>query len=296
MPLDPRSRRLLDMLALSGTVSRNSSERREDYRKLMTMAEAPAPEVATSGLTTDDGIPLRCYRPEGATAALVFFHGGGLVAGSIDTHNGMCRRLAAASGVAVVSVGYRLAPEARFPASLDDARAALDWVHANCAALGLDPNRIAIGGDSAGALLAALIATGSTKFKAALRAQLLLCPVADLTKADGSRTEFGTGYLIDRETIAQDIASCFEPGEELPTPLRSVDTGSCPPTIIHTAEFDPFRDEAEELAVLLRANGVQTELTCHAGMLHSFYGLPAFFPQADEALRQAGAQLARLLT
>ncbi len=295
MPLDPRSQRLLDILALSAAAARNTTERREDYRKLMAMAEAPAPEITTSDHVTAGGIPLRCYRPEGAIGVLVFFHGGGLVAGSIATHDGMCRRLAVASGAAVISVGYRLAPETRFPASLDDAAGAVDWVHANCAAFGFDRSRIAIGGDSAGALLAALIATGIRKASVPLRAQLLLCPVVDLTKANGSRAEFAAGYLIDRQTIAHDIASCFEQGAEPPSPLRSTAIATSPPTIIHAAEFDPFRDEAQELANVLRANGVQVEFTCHPGMLHSFYGLPAFFSQADEALWQAGAQLARHL-
>ena len=293
MPLDPRSQRLLDMLALSGTRAQTSAERREDYRKLMAMAEAPVPILATSEHVTDGGIPLRCYGPEGATAVLVFFHGGGLVAGSVDTHDGMCRRLAAASGAKVMSVGYRLAPEAKFPASLDDAHSALVWVHENSGSLGLDRSQMAIGGDSAGALLAALIATGARKSSIPLRAQLLLCPVVNLAKANGSRAEFATGYLIDRQTNAQDIASCFERGEELPLPLPSPGIIAPPPTIIHAAEYDPFRDEAEELANMLRASGVPVEFTCHAGMVHSFYGLPAFFPQADTTLRQAGAQLAR---
>lgn len=295
MPLDPRSRRLLDMLALSGTRAQTSAERREDYRKLMAMAEAPFPGLATSDHVSNGGIPLRCYRPEGATAGLVFFHGGGFVAGSVDTHDGMCRRLAVASGATVMSVSYRLAPDAKFPACLDDAHSALVWVHDNSEALGLDRSRMAVGGDSAGALLAALIATGVRKSNVPLRAQLLLCPVVDLAKADGSRAEFATGYLIDRQTIAQDIASCIETGEELPSPLRGPGIASAPPAIIHAAEYDPFRDEAEELAKLLRANGVQAEFTCHDGMVHSFYGLPAFFPLADAVLRQAGAQLARYL-
>lgn len=295
MPLDPRARRLLDMLALSGAKSGTTAERRENYRKLMAMAETPGPEVPVSNIATDGGIPVRLYRPEAARAALVFFHGGGLVAGSIETHDGICRRLAAASGVAVMSVGYRLAPEHRFPASLDDAVAALDWIHANASVLGIDGDHLAIGGDSAGALLATLITSGFRRCAVPLHAQLLLCPVVDLAKTIGSRSEFAEGFLIERTTIARDIADCFSGSLEQPSPMRNGDLASCPPTIIHAAEYDPFRDEARELARALQHNGVAVEFTEHPGMVHSFYGLPAFLPQAGPAIAKAGKQLAQLL-
>lgn len=295
MPLDPRARRLCDMLALSGAKAVTTAERRDSYQKLMAMAEMPGPEMEVSDMIAGCSVPLRLYREGIGRAALVFFHGGGLVAGSIETHDGMCRRLAAASGAVVISVGYRLAPEHRFPAGLDDAVAALTWIHAHASQHDIDRGRLAIGGDSAGALLATLITSGHCKCTVPLRAQLLLCPVVDLAKDDGSRIEFGDGFLIDHATIARDIADCFGSSPERPSPLRSGDLAFCPPTIIHSAACDPFRDEARELATALRETGIAVEFTEHPGMVHSFHGLPAFLPQAVPALDVAGGQLAKLL-
>ncbi len=292
MPLDPRARRLLDMLALSGAKTATTADRRENFRKLMAMADRPGPGMALEDVVTDGGVLLRIYRPERARSALVYCHGGGLVAGSIETHDGLCRRLAAASGVAVVSVGYRLAPEAPFPASLDDARSALRWVHDHSIELNISRQHIALGGDSAGALLACLIATGDCPVP--LRALLLLCPVVDLMNRNGSRATFAAGYLIDAETIARDMASCFGSNTPCPTPLAG-DLSRCPPAIIQAAEFDPFRDEARQFASELEAHGVAVDFTCHEGMVHVFQGLPAFLPQAETALQQAGHQLAALM-
>ena len=306
MTVDPRARRLLDMLSLSGASADQSvNARREGFAKLMQMGSKPV-EVAQVRDMAIDGpggsIPLRSYDAHetraAAAPALVFFHGGGLVAGSIETHDGICRRLALASGAIVISVGYRLAPEHRFPASLVDAAFALDWILAQATSLEIDPARIGIGGESAGALLATLISNGYQPVKVAPKAQLLLCPVIDLAGEFGSRREFAKGYLIDAETLARDIAFCV--GKEnsssaLPSPLRHGSPGFSPPTLIVSAASDPFRDEAAYYATVLQAADVPVRHTCHEGMLHSFYGLPAFLPQASTALHAAGEQLGELL-
>ncbi len=298
MPLDPRAKRLLDMLALSSSKSETTADRRLGFAKLMAMADKPGPQMAVETITAEN-LQLRLYRPGAdAKAALLFFHGGGLVAGSLDTHDGMCRRLAAAAGVNVIAVEYRLAPEARFPAQLEDALQAATWLHQNAAALGLDNHRLAIGGESAGALLA-ILASSSASLKAIpFKAQILLCPVVDLAYNAGSRAEFAQGYLIDATTIAHDIADCLGPDatlSQMPTPLRMTDFAQLPPTIIHAAEFDPFRDEARALAEHLRKLGARTSFTSHDGMIHSFFGLTGFIPQGEKALVQIGRELAHAL-
>lgn len=309
MTLDPRARRLLDMLALSAPATSErltTQQRREGFARLMQMAARPVMIARTQDLIIPGpGGPLvlRLYDPRSSSAkaapALVFFHGGGLVAGNLDTHDGICHHLANASGTIVIAVDYRLAPEAKFPASLIDAAFAVDWVAHEASALGLDTSRLAIGGESAGALLAALISCGHQRVNARLKAQLLLCPVIDLAGNAPSRGEFGKGYLIDRATVERDIEDCLPEGQsvlELPSPLRMAAIGRPPPAIVEVAECDPFRDEAEAYVARLREVGVAVERTLHAGMPHAFHGLSALLPQADPALHAAGRKLAELLS
>lgn len=296
MPVDPRAKRFLDMLALSDAKTDSAAQRRESFANLMTMAGGKGPDMAVENLKALD-LPLRVYRPtKKATAALVFFHGGGLVAGSLETHDVLCRRLAAASGVNVIAVDYRLAPEARFPAQLEDAIRAVKWVHAHSHQLGIDVSRFSIGGESVGALLAVL-ASGSEELKPVkIKAQLLLCPVVDLSFKGGSRQRLAKGYMIDAETIATDIAHCLGPNAaDLPSPLRLKSFAQLPSTIIHAAEFDPFQDEAKALAAHLANIGADVLFHSHAGMIHSFYALAAFIPQAEVALEGIGKELAEAL-
>lgn len=298
MPIDPRAKRLLDMLALSDAKIESATQRRESFAKLMIMAGGKGPDMAVENLNTLD-LPLRVYRPiQQATAALVFFHGGGLVAGSLETHDALCRRLAAASGINVIAVDYRLAPEARFPAQLEDAIRAVKWVHTHAHQLGLDPTRLAIGGESAGALLALLASSFNELKSIKIKAQLLLCPVVDLSYNEGSRKELAKGYMIDADTIAADIAHCLAPNSrasDLPSPLRLKSFAQLPSTIILAAEFDPFHDEAKALAAHLANNGADVQFHSHAGMIHSFYALTAFIPQAEPALAKIGKELAEAL-
>ncbi len=296
------------MLALpaSGAQPRPTvAARRDSFAKLMQMGSRQVAIARTEDILVDGPggpLPMRLYdaKPgrDGPASALVFLHGGGLVAGSIETHDGICRALADASGAIVVSVGYRLAPEAKFPAGLIDAGFATDWVARASPRLGIDPSRISVGGESAGALLAALICNGYQSVSARPKAQLLLCPVIDLTGTLPSRQAFAHGFLIDGETVAQDIEHCLADGANaasLPSPIRDGEPPRAPATIIVAAECDPFRDEAAQYAHLLAAGGVQVRYTCQSGMVHAFYGLNAFFPQAEAALQAAGQQLAALL-
>lgn len=308
MTLDPRAKRLLDMMKLStpaNSAQLTTRARREGFAKLMALGGKPVPIAFTQDIVIQDpdaSITLRLYRAHDANGALqpavIFFHGGGLVAGSIDTHDGICRRLANASGATVLSVDYRLAPEARFPASLRDAAAAVDWISANAGKLNIDSTRIAIAGESAGALLATLCCNGYQPISIVPKVQLLLCPVIDLAATFPSRLEFGEGYLIDHSTLLRDIEDCLGSGaraKDLPTPLRNGDLARSPETVIVSAECDPFRDEASHYETILQDRGIPVWHMYHPGMVHTFYGLPALLPQADVALEEAGRRLAAVL-
>lgn len=303
---DPRARRLLDMLALSapsGIARLTTAARREGFAKLMEMGARPFAIGRTHDLEMPGpDVRVRVYEPrhghETPAASLIFFHGGGLVAGSIETHDGICRRLAMAGGFTVFSVGYRLAPEHRFPAALDDAARAVDWIATEASRLHIDASRIAVGGESAGALLAALICNGHRPVVMKPRAQLLLCPVIDIGGEFASRRDFADGYLIDRAIIARDVQDCLGPdghAASMPSPLRHGDPARAPATVMVSAGCDPFRDEAACYAGHLSAAGVSVWHKCHAGMVHSFYGLSAFLPQADPALAEAAEVLAHQL-
>jgi acetyl esterase/lipase len=307
MPIDPRAKRLLDMMAMQGDArcAMTVERRRDGFARLMQMGAKPIvlPRVENRSIAGPAGVlPMRIYdavATRGSPApALIFFHGGGLVAGSIDTHDTICRHLAAASEAVVISVGYRLAPEAPYPAALDDAAHAVSDLGRTAKHYGIDLHRIAIGAESAGCLLATALAQGLCASPAQFRAQLLLCPVVDLSGRYPSREEYGSGYLIDASTVAHDIAQCFPDAEHnalLPSPLRFGSAAAAPPTIIVSAECDPFRDEAQLYGEMLEDAGVPVWHRQHAGMVHSFYGLPALLPQAAPALAEAGLKLRELV-
>lgn len=308
MSLDPHAKRLLDMMAVASPKagSRVTVEtRRESFRKLMALSRS---EAAVMGLNqTIPGpagpIPLRIYTPattpRATLPALIFFHGGGLVAGSLDTHDALCRTLAEGIGAKVVAVGYRLAPEHPFPAAIEDSVAATKWVFENAATLEIDPIRIAVGGDSAGGTLAAVV-TQLAKEAGGPRIafQLLLCPVLDFGTETPSRREFAEGHLLDRTTMETDLAH-YVPGDLMDprvSPLRALDLDGLPPAAIHTAEFDPLRDEGEAYARRLADAGVAVSHTCHTGLIHHFYGLTTVIPSAGAAMNMICREVRAALT
>ena len=222
--------------------------------------------------------PLRArvYTPRGVRSgsapALVFFHGGGWVLGSVDTHDGVCRALARGSGTIVVSIDYRLAPEHPFPAARDDAVAATRWVLANARSLGVDPARVAIGGDSAGGNLAAAAAQGLRGESLRPAFQLLVYPATDLTRSQPSHEFFREGYFLTRASIDWYL-ECFAPDpatHEDPrgSPLFATDLAGLPPAFVVTAGFDPLRDEGRAYADKMRAAGVRVEYECFEGAVH----------------------------
>jgi len=306
MPLDPRARRLLDILAAANppsALSLSVAERRDALAQLMKMS-GPGESLE---FIDDFDIPgpggtlaVRRYTPAAGTSTstpgLVYFHGGGLVAGTIDTHDRIARALATACGYRVLSVGYRLAPEHQFPAAVEDAVAAVRHVIEHAAPLGLDPKRIVVCGDSAGATLAAVACqelTGTTGQGPAL--QVLICPILDHGGSTESRRQFSSGYLVDQATLDHDLLYYLPAGtnrsDPRVSPLRSSNLSSLPPTIIHTAEFDPLRDEGHAFAKRISAAGPRTAYTCHPGMIHLFYGLAGVIPYARTAFAQLGVEI-----
>src|SRR5580698_5547543 len=201
-------------------------------------------------------IPVRVYATGhgGLRPALVYFHGGGFVFGNIETHDAVCRALAKESGAVVISVDYRLAPENKFPAAVDDSHAATLWVAANAARLGVDSHRIAVGGDSAGGNLATVVAircrdAGGPK----LAAQVLIYPVTDVSTFDtGPHRELGEGYFLTRASMewftGHYLASADQKRHPEASPLLATSLSGLPPALVITAEFDPLRDEGEAFA------------------------------------------------
>jgi acetyl esterase len=253
-------------------------------------------------------LPARHYVPEGIggeAPLLVFLHGGGWVLGDLDTHDGVCRLLAAGAGVTVLSVAYRLAPEDPFPAAVEDAFAAFNWTAANAAALGADAARIAIGGDSAGGNLAAAISILARDAGAAMPAmQLLLYPATDAVGGGRSRELFADGFLLTKADIDVCEAHYLPPGTDRHDPrvsvLRAPDLRGLPPAYVATAGFDPLRDEGEAYATRMREAGVAVVLRRHPNLIHAFAnqtaisrGAAAAMSEAAEALRAGLAPTAK---
>ena len=312
MPLDPRAKRFLDRLAAlnpPSVLALTVSERRAGLEQLLGFAGSgeSVAQIEERTLPGPSGMPLtlRIYRPASATAtafapALVYFHGGGLVAGSLDTHDPICRAWSNASGCVLFAVDYRLAPEFPFPAGIADGCHATAWIAAHAAELGIDRRRLGVCGDSAGATLAAVVCqtmidTGEVR----LALQFLLCPILDFGAATESRRDYGSGYLVDQATLDHDLQHYLgadgDPSHPRVSPARVVDVSGLPPTCIHTAEFDPLRDEAAAFATRLRAAGIQTTYTCHSGMIHLFYGLSQLIPYAATAWQLIGTDIRSVL-
>jgi acetyl esterase/lipase len=311
MPLDARAKRFLDTLAAlnpPSALSLSAAQRRNALKHLLSFSgqSEPVASVEDHVLPGSAGpIAFRCYDPIGshpgeALPGLIYFHGGGLVAGSIETHDAIGRALTNASGCRVFSIDYRLGPEHRFPAAVDDGHAATAWIAANCQRLGVDSQRLGICGDSAGATLAAVVCQILARTQApALAFQFLLCPITDFSKESDSRQELARGYLVDRDTLEHDLKYYLGPGDDPAdpriSPLLAVDLQRLPPTVIHTAEYDPLRDEGRAYAEQLEAAGVRTLYRCHPGMIHLFYGMRGLLPYAGAAFAQMGADIRSLL-
>jgi acetyl esterase/lipase len=310
MPLDPLAKRLLAMMAAAAPTQRtrpSTHERRQSLVKLMQFARADAAVTTSDGVLPGPAgdIAYRLYAPaqddKEKLPGFVFFHGGGMVAGSIETHDHIAASLADATGCRLISVDYRLAPEHKFPAAVEDAIAATEFVARHAASLGIDATKLVVGGDSAGATLAAVVCQHALRHGApAVLAQCLICPVLDFEETSPSRDELAENYLIDRLTLEADLADYLplgtDPADPRISPLRATRLTGLPPAIIHTAEFDPMRDEGNAYARKLMAAGVSVEHICHDGMIHNFHAMGAILPQARLVLLQIGEQIRRAVS
>jgi acetyl esterase len=302
MPLDPQAQAVLDMLASLGTPPFGTvpaPQMRE------AVAARPLPPGAAVARVEDrsipgpgGSIPVRIYYPsnEAPLPVLVWYHGGGWVLGSLDGSDHVCRELANTARCIVVSVDYRLAPENKFPACPDDCEAAYYWVLENAASFGGDPRRVAIGGDSAGGNLAAVV---SLRVKQAARElptfQVLVYPVADSDFQTPSYIQNGEGYMLTEVGMRWFWEQYVNSPEELVHPhaaiLRAEDLSGLPAALVITAEFDPLRDEGEALGEKLRQANVPVTVTRYDGMIHGFFGQFTVVDKGRAAVQEASAAL-----
>ena len=307
MPIDRHARRFLEMLAAAGESQgryETAEERRAGLRNLTRLVDPPVSEIGGARdrlLAVDDGmIALRVYSPDAVPArilpGIMFFHGGGWVAGDLETHDGTCRRLANESGCRVVAVDYRRAPEHPFPHGFEDCLAATRHVALRAQDFGIDAARLGVAGDSIGGGFAAGICLAARDAGSpSILFQLLLCPILDPLTESASRSELQKGYFLDRAAMERDLELYLPPGvapgDFRLSPLQAKNFAGLPPAYIHTAQFDPFSDEGDAYARRLIDAGVAVQGRNHPGMIHFFYAMPRMIPYAGEAMALIGAQI-----
>lgn len=303
MPLDPHIKPIVDLVNAGATaagpaVEQSLGERREAYHKLLATLP-PGPDVFSVSELFIEGpaspITIRIYRPAAPCGVVVFFHGGGFVIGDLDTHDEPCREIVNQSGATVVSVDYRLAPEAPFPAAIDDSFAAIEWVSANRADLATFDAKIAVCGDSAGANIAAVMCLMARDVDDLdIAAQLLVYPGVDarMTEFD-SVDRNGKGYILTRETMEWFMGNYLSSDDDgldwRASPLLADDFSGLPPALVITAEFDPLHDEGLAYAEALRAAGNEVVHTNYDGMVHIFFQLGPVVPAAAAAVSEVAA-------
>ncbi|MBZ9772441.1 alpha/beta hydrolase [Mesorhizobium sp. CO1-1-8] len=276
-------------------------EARTEWKADMLAVDAPAPALArvwdfsVPGPTGE--IPCRGYRMTENSVnepLLIYFHGGGFIRGDLDTHDSICRVLAKETPCVVISADYRLAPEHRFPAGVEDAFAVLKYAAANSDALGIDSARIAVGGDSAGGNLAAacsILARG--RHEPPICFQLLIYPVTDLVNISESKRLFSKGYLLNSMPFYIDsyLGPKGDGESQFASPLLSPDLTNLPPAFVLTAGYDPLRDEGKAYARRLAESGVAVEEECYDDMIHGFVSLRGLLKEADGALALCARRL-----
>ncbi|AJF70223.1 alpha/beta hydrolase [Streptomyces vietnamensis] len=314
MPLDPHIAALLQTLPRLEAPVSDASRVAEARARLRTLTVGPGdpatvPEVASVTSTVVAGsLPARVYRPAatGVLPTVVYLHGGGWVLGDLDTHDVQARTLCRDLDAVVVSVDYRLAPEHRFPAAVDDAYAALTWVAEHVDDFGGDASRLVIGGDSAGATLSTVCARQARADGLPLAAQLLVYPSTDISGLYPSRAENGEGYFLTTEEVHWFFEQYLGVPRSSPdaarlhadprvAPLRAESLAGLAPAVVVTAEFDPLRDEGDRYAEALRDAGVRVEHRQFEGLVHGFYGMGRLSPAAGSATTWTNAALKHLI-
>ena len=308
MPLDPQAQRVVDTIAalnLKPIKDSTPTEAREAMRT-RTAGLGPVedvPAVADHRVPVEGGeITVRLYAPAGVGPhpVLVFYHGGGWVIGDLYTHDGICRSIVNAAGCAVASVDYRLAPEFKYPVPVEDSYAGLLWVVANATRLGLDSARIAVGGDSAGGNLAAVMALLARDRRGPrILLQVLVYPVTNHDFGAKSYVENATGYLLTTEDMRwfwRHYLSREEQGQEVTaSPMRAKSLADLPPALVMTAGCDPLRDEGDAYAARLRDSGVPVTVTQYPGMFHGFMRMTRILDQARAGLDEVATALRKAL-
>lgn len=311
MPLDPTVAFVLDLMNERGgasMVSGTPEQAREGFRA-MTVGNRDVTQLAQVGGVVDRTIkgpagvvPVRIYRPAtaGPHPTIVFSHGGGFVIGDLDTHDDHARLLCRDVDAVVVSVDYRLAPEAPFPAGYEDCLAAYRWVVDNAAELGGDVTRLAVAGDSAGGNLSAAVALAARDAGSPLAAQLLIYPGVDFVDGDDhpSRVENAEGYFLssaDMEWFGHHYLQTTPRDDPRASVLRAPSLAGVAPAVIGTGEYDPLRDEGEAYAAALTRAGVPVVARRYDGLIHGFFGLGFISPACASATAELCAELKRLL-
>jgi acetyl esterase len=303
MPLDPQAQALLDQMVSLGapqlhTLSPEDARKAFDMFAQLSGLKPEAVAKVEDRLIPGPGgqIPVRFYTPQGKAPfpVLVFFHGGGFVIGSIELCDELCRALTNGASCIVVSVGYRLAPEHKFPAAVEDSYAATKWVAGNAKGIGGDSTRIAVGGDSAGGNLAAVVALmARDKGTVQLVFQSLMYPATNLAHDTLSTQENANGYFLTRDDMlwfrSLYLRRDVDRHNPYASPLRAQDLHGLPPALVITAEYDPLRDEGEAYAARLREAGVTVVCTRYNGMIHGFLSLP--FDQGKKGRKEVIASL-----
>ncbi len=298
MAVDPQVQTILDGLAAADAPPLTEQTPDQVRESFAVMAALGVPEdvyaVEDSSVPGPAGdIPVRIYRPsdDRPLPALVWYHGGGFVIGDLDSHDAVCRSLANRAGCVVIAVDYRLAPEHPFPASPDDAVAAFDALRDRAADLGVDPDRMATGGDSAGGNLAAVVAN---ERRGAVAFQLLIYPVTDMNRTSQSYRDNAEGYLLSAELMGW-FEGHYTGGANLDdprvSPLFTEDLSGVAPAFVLTAEFDPLRDEGEAYGKRLIDAGVPVTMQRYDGMIHGFLQMSAVIDAATDAIDEAAAAL-----
>ena len=307
MALHPKCKEFLDQLAAAGMPELGTlpvAETREAFKGVAAFGGPPESlaRVEERSIPGPAGkIVLRVYTPEGrgTLPVLVYFHGGGWVIGTFETHDGVCHHLAKQSQAVVVSVDYRLAPEHKFPAAAEDCYAATCWVAGNAATLGADAKRLAVGGDSAGGNLAAVVSLmARDRGKPKIAFQLLVYPVTDHAYDTPSYRDNADGYLLTRNAMVwfwnHYLGGESDSANPYASPLRAASFAGLPPAMVVTAELDPLRDEGEAYAEKLRQAGIPVKHKRYDGLIHGFFSMTGVFEQAKQAVADAATEIRAL--
>jgi acetyl esterase len=308
LALSPAMRQLIERIHRAGhppMQAMTPAQARAFYEAGAPLLDAPAPRIAQ---TRDLSIPLaggvtlpaRWYADaaQPALPVLVYYHGGGFTIGSPATHDGLCRELARLARCAVISVDYRLAPEHRFPTAVEDAWGALCWVRDHAPSLGLDAQRIAVGGDSAGGTLAAVTALRARDAGLDLKLQLLIYPGTTAHQDTPSHDRYAQGFMLDRETISWFFQHYIDDADRDDwrfAPLNAHDHAGVAPAWLGLAECDPLVDEGVQYADALRLAGVPVDLDIYRGVVHGFINMGRSIPTAQQAREDAARALRHAL-